>query len=189
MSLLDFLLSCTSPLTLEDIAKQVGREIDDVEKELDNLISENNLRKRMINLPDGSSKSIYWASSLIPFIEQEPIITIPFAQPYDHRNVLERLTDQQLLQEKLRLQITLRKINSEYENLQHLAKINVSEESEKVIDDLTEKWMSAVHEMLYDMLSLMRKTNPEMNMDRLLKELRIDPVSVKWNAEDEDFGN
>ena len=187
MSLLEFLLNSTTPMTSEEIAEKVGRALEDVENELDDLLSKNNLRKRVFLGPDGSKKSVYWTSSLIPFVEHDPIISNPFDDPFDHQSVLERLSDQQLQQEKVWIQTKLRKINSEYENLQCLAKKKISEESEKKIDEVAKKWLDAIHDMLYDLLSKLKKMNSEMNMNKLLRELRIDPKVVKWNPENEDF--
>ena len=138
-ALVEFLLNCTSPLTLEDIASQVGRDQHEVEEELESLLRENSIRKRLIKLKSDDNdtnvqyKSIYWTSSLIPFISHEPIITSPFQLPFEHYTVLERLTDQQLQQEKIWLQTKLRKINSEYENLLHRSKLKYTEEDEELL--------------------------------------------------------
>jgi hypothetical protein len=188
MSLLEFLLGSESPLTLETIAESVGKPVSDVEVQLEELLSENAVRKRVFILEDGSSRSVFWPSSLIPFAEQQsPIITSPFSSPFDHQQVLERLSDLQLQQEKSWLQSKLRKINSEFENLQHLAKSKVDPEGEKELDNLAAKWLSASHEMLWNLLGKMKKMNGEMTMPKLLREMRIDPESVKWNEETEDF--
>ncbi|KAK8895839.1 hypothetical protein M9Y10_013724 [Tritrichomonas musculus] len=192
-TLLSFFLNATSPLTLEDIVSQTGRDQSDVEKELNTLLEENSIRKRVVttksNESDGNSqtKAIYWPSSIIPFISTEPIITSPFQLPFDHSKVLDRLTDQQLQQEKVWLQTKLRKVNAEFENLQHRANKKITEEEEKLLDSLTLKWLNATQEMLEDLVSKIKNTNPEMNMNRLLHELRIDPKTVKWNSEDECF--
>ena len=190
--LLDFLLNCSSPLTLEDIASQVGRDQSEVEEELNKLLQDNSIRKRIIQTKSDlngqlQQRSIYWTSSLIPFISNDSIITSPFNSPFEHGTVLERLTDQQLQQEKIWLQTKLRKINSEYENLLHRSKKKITEEEENLLDSLKQKWLNATQEMLDDLLSKYKNFNSEITMKRLLQELKIDPKAVKWNDEDECF--
>lgn len=191
-SLLDFLLSCKSPLTLEDIASQIGSDQSEVEVELQKLLEDNSVRKRVIKTsPDENGtiqeKSVYWTSTLIPFVSNEPIITSPFNSPFEHSEVLERLTDQQLQQEKIWLQTKLRKVNAEYENLLHRSKKKFDEKEEKMLETLALSWLKASQEMLQDFLSNIKNFDSEMTMKVLLQKLGIDPKTVKWNAEEEWF--
>jgi hypothetical protein len=62
---------------LMSIAANTGREENDVEMELNQLLSENNLQKRAF-MAGGKAISVYWPSSIIPFIEENPIITSLF---------------------------------------------------------------------------------------------------------------
>lgn len=185
-SVLDFLIKSESPVALHLILEGVPMKEPEILNELDQLLSKGLVKCRSFQTEEGEKK-VYWTPSTIPFIVQNPIITNPFSSPFDHQEVLQRLTDSQLQQEKTWLQTKLRKLNSEFENLQHLAKTKIDEQEEKNLDELTKKWMSAIHEMLWNLLSKTKNNNPDLTMDKLLKELRISPESVKWSENDEDF--
>ncbi|KAH0795638.1 hypothetical protein GPJ56_000517 [Histomonas meleagridis] len=184
-SLLDFLLNCDSPMTVDGIVEKTSLPKEEIEKQLNQLLNDGSIRSRTFNRDP--PVSVFWPSSLIPFIEQNPIITNPFNSPFDHQEILERLTDSQLQHEKTWLQTKLRKLNSEFENLQHLAKTKITDEEEANLESLASKWMSAIHEMLWNLESKMKKMNPDINMTKLLNELRIDPKSVNWDPDEEDF--
>jgi hypothetical protein len=186
MTLLSFLLGCDSPLTLSDIAANTGRSETDLEPELSKLLSENKLRKRPFLTPGGLI-SVYWTPSLIPFIEENPIITNPFGSPFDHQQTLDRLSDSQLQQERTWLQTKFRSVNQEFERLQHSSKIKLDSRSEAELEEKTGKWKAANQEMLRDMLAMTKKVNSGMTMVRLLEDLRIPADLVGWNEEDEDF--
>ena len=187
MSLFELLLSSDSPRTSNSLAEETGRGLEDIEQELERLLSENAIRKRVFPLGDGKSKAVYWSSSQITFTEQQPIITSPFSEPFSHQEALERLSDSQLQQEKSWLQTKLGKVDSDLKHMQYLAKVKIDEEKEAQLDELADKWMNAIHDMLWDLLSKAKKANSEMTMDRVLRELRIDPETVGWNKEEEDF--
>lgn len=187
-SLLDFLLRAESPVSHQHILDEFPMAATAITAELDQLLSKGLIKCRTLQTPDGEQR-IYWTPSTIPFISQTPIITSPFSSPFDHQEVLQRLTDSQLQQEKTWLQTKLRKLNSEFENLQHLAKTKIDEQEEQNLDALTKKWMGAIHEMLWSLLSKMKGSNPDLTMDRLLRELRISPESVGWSESDEDFAD
>lgn len=187
MSLFDLLLAADAPRTAASLATETGRDVTDIEQELSKLLSENAIRKRVFSLPDGGSEAVYWSSTQITFSEEQPIITSPFAQPFDHQRALERLSDSQLQQEKSWLQTRLRKIDSELKHMQHLAKMKIDDESESRLDALSDKWLTAIREMLWDLLAKAKKSNPEMTMEKMLRELRIENETVGWNNDEEDF--
>ena len=187
MSLFDLLLAADSPRTAASLAKETNRPVSEIEEELAKLLSENTIRKRIFQLPDGKSESVYWSSTQITFSDEQPIITSPFTQPFDHQRALERLSDAQLQQEKSWLQTRLRKVDSELRHLQHMAKTKIDADGEARLDALSEKWMNAIHEMLWDLLSKAKQNNPEMTMSKMLRELRIEPETVGWNNVEEDF--
>ena len=183
----DLLLATDSPRTAASLAKETNRPVSEIEEELAKLLSENAIRKRIFQLPDGKSESVYWSSTQITFSDEQPIITSPFTQPFDHQRALERLSDAQLQQEKSWLQTRLRKVDSELRHLQHMAKTKIDADGEARLDALSEKWMNAIHEMLWDLLSKAKQNNPEMTMAKMLRELRIEPETVGWNNDEEDF--
>lgn len=194
-ALLDFLLNAQSPLTLEDISKRVGRDQAEVEKDLEKLLQDNHLRKRIVTITvtldngtkEEQQRSIYWTSSLLPFVSSDPIITTPFKSPFDYGNLLERLTDQRLQQEKLLIQTKLRKLNTEYENLLLRSKRKISDEDEQKLEDLTKQWLDASRQMLYDILSELKQRDSTFTMAKLLNMFHIDFDFIKWNAEEECF--
>ena len=186
MALLSVFMSSDSPLTAPQIASNCGLTSDHVEECLQELIRANSVHTRSF-FRDGETKSVYWSSYQIPITERQPMTTSPFSEPFDHRSAVERLSDAQIQQEKTWLQNRLRKVNADLENLQYRSKLKIDEESEQKLDELADQWMSANHEMLWDLLSLAKKNNPYMTMDRLLMELRIQPETVGWDKDEEDF--
>jgi hypothetical protein len=186
MTLLAYLLSCDSPLTVASIAEGTGRDADGVTSELSQLLAEGKLRAR--TFPDGGQEfTLYWPSSLISFVEETPIITSPFGSPFDHHKTLDRLSDAQLQQERQLLQTQYRKMNQEYERLQHLAKTKLDAAAEAELDAKTAKWKGASQDMLRDLLSMTKKMNRVATMTELLGQLRIRPEQVGWNEDEDDF--
>ena len=187
MSLLDLLLTVETPLTLPAIVEKYGHTEDETKEEIEKLLSQNFLRKREFKNKDGNIISVYWTPRLIPFADSKPIVTSPFPDPFDHEAVLERLSDQQISQEKVWLQTKMRKLNQEYENLLHRSKHSFSPEKEAELDEITKKWVNSCQEMLYELRSKLREKGQEMSMADLIKNLQIDPETVHWNREEEDF--
>jgi hypothetical protein len=186
MALLAYLLSRDSPLTAASIAEGTGRDADAVKSELSQLLADCKLRERAF--ADGDQEvTVYWPSSLISFVEEAPIITSPFGSPFEHHKTLERLSDAQLQHERQLLQTQYRKMNQEYERLQHLAKTKLDAAAEAELDAKTAKWKSASRDMLRDLLSMTKKMNRVATMTELLNQLRIRPEQVGWNEDEDEF--
>ena len=186
--LLELLLTVDEPLTFNAIVEKYEHSEEETKEELEKLLSQNFIRKREFpSTNEGETISIYWTPRLIPFADSKPIITSPFPEPFDHESALERLSDQQISQEKIWLQTKLRKLNQEYENLLHRSKHTFSPEKEQEIDDITQKWVNACQEMLYEMKRKLKEKGQEMSMTDLIKNLQIDPNTVHWDPEEEDF--
>jgi hypothetical protein len=183
MAILAHLLSSDSPLTAASVAEGTGRGADDVASELSQLLADGKLRARTFD----DEFTVYWPSSLISFAEEAPAITSPFGAPFDHRRTLERLSDAQLQRERQLLQTQYRKMNQEYERLQHLAKTKLDAAAEAELDAKTAKWKGASQDMLRDLLAATRKMNRVATMTELLSQLRIRPEQVGWNEDEDDF--
>lgn len=184
--ILDYMLSQTAPSTVSSISSDTGKAEEEIKAALEQLMEENKIRCRHFVM-DGKDVSVYWVSSLIPFVDQASLVTSPFESPFDHQQVLERLSDQQLQQEKNWIQTKLRKVDDQNKNYQHLLKSTYSKEDEEKLMAQTQKWLNVVHEMLWDLVSILKKRGQDVTMDKLIKDLRIDPELVKWNADEEDF--
>ena len=185
--LLDLLLKSKEPKTLDIICEESGQTKEEVVAELDTLLSSNFIRKREFPSENGETISVYWASHLIPFGDSKPIVTSPFPDPFDQTVALERLNDQQLQQEKLLLQTKLRKLNADLSNLMHRSKQNFQKEKEAELDEIIKKWVNACQEMLYELKSKLKQQGTEITMSSLIQNLRINPETVRWNVEEEDF--
>ena len=185
MTLLDLLLTKDYPITYEKLSKEYIK--NDIDIELNKLLNENNIHKRDFKLSNNKITSVYWTSRIIPFYNPQSIITSPFSEPFSHQIALERLNDSQLQQEKIWLQANLRKINTEYENLTHRAKIKFSEETENELDEICRRWATACQEMIQEIKSILKKKGTELSIQQILKNLSIDPKNVYWNEQEEEF--
>ena len=180
-------MSLDEPISFSGIVEKYGHSPEETREEIEKLMSQNFLRKRQFPTEEGEMIEIFWTPRLIPFVDSKPIITSPFPDPFNHQAALDRLSDQQISQEKMWLQTKLRKLNQEYENLLHRAKHTFSPEKEKEIDDITNKWVVACQEMLYELKSKLRQNGTEITMQELIKNLQIDPQTVHWDPDEEDF--
>lgn len=187
MSLFDFMLTVDEPLTAASIAEAYGHPLDEVEAGLETLLAENSIRKRVFKSKDGSDVAIFWSPRIIPYADQTPIITSPFSDPYDHKQTMERLNDQQITQEKIWLQTKIRKLKSEYENLTHRSRHKFTQKDEDELDDVIKRWVTVCQDSLTDLRNKLRDNGTNMTMNDLIKNLQIDPELVHWDPEEEDF--
>lgn len=185
--ILDFVITAETPLTVGMVSEKTGMDQKIVEEQLEKLVKENQLHKREFFLEKGIIRPVYWTSNVIPFSYQDPIVTSPFSQPFNYKDTNIRLTDAQLEQEKVWLQQHLRKVSSELENLKHLSAMKITEEEENKLDELKKKWINVSQELLEALLKKIRFNNPNVTMNQLLQQNKIDPELVRWNSEDEEF--
>ena len=188
-AIMDYILKAEIPVTIEHLMEKLSLDQNVVEEELERLTAANQLHKRSFSCSDGVSKSVYWASNIITFSNQESVITTPFTPPFDYNEASERLTDAQLAQEKAWLQNRLRKLNSEYENTKHLSSITINPDDETKLETLTKKWLASSQELLEALHKKLQESNPDLTMNRLIQQNKIDPNLIKWDPEQEQFNS
>lgn len=176
-------MSKDTPICIKQVCIDCSVSEETVIEEINKLVDERKIYKRVF----GGGVVVVWSSKIIPFIDDEPIITSPFKEPFSYRVALERLSDSQLLQEKINLQTSLRKANRELDSLIHRSKRKFKQTDEKELDDAALKWASVCQDILHEIRSKLRNQGNNVSMKDLIKNLSVNPELVFWNETEEDF--
>lgn len=185
-----YILSLNEPFLLKNVSETLDVGFDQIEAAIEELSEENLIRKRMIDNENQNEKIyLYWTSRVIQFTNNDncPLITSPFDGDFDHKKQLDKLTDQQISQEKIRLKTEIRKVRQDIDYINLRAKKKFLKEDEEELEEVTKKWLNVCQDGLYELQKKLKERGQDMSMNDLIKKLRINPKTVKWNEDDEDF--